>query len=79
MINFDKEIKLGENEKYIFWDKGMTGKIDDDFRIVMAESKKNGFKEYLLLEKNKPIYNNTNIESVWYRYEIIKLSKGKNN
>lgn len=66
--------KISENNKFIFYKNEFTGE-KDGYKIIVAEEKKTGYKEYLLLEDDKPIYANQQIESIWYRIEALKLLK----
>lgn len=66
--------KIAENEKAIFYINELCKDYKDGFKIILAEEKKNGRKEYLLIENNKPIYGSQSIEDVWCRKDAIDLA-----
>jgi len=58
------DIKIGESETCIFY-KNMFCRQDDDYRIVLAEFKDGGKKEYLLLKNDDIVHHSQNIEYVY--------------
>lgn len=67
-----EDIKIGENEKCIFYKNMFTKDFDNGYKIVVCEFKDSGNKEYLLIKNNKPLYSHTNIENIYYRYDAYK-------
>lgn len=72
-MEFDKETKIAENDKCIFYKNIMTKDFKEGYKIVLAKHKKDNHKEYLLLKDNKPIYASQNIENIWSKIEVFKL------
>lgn len=69
--------KIAENDKCIFYKNEMTRDYGDGYKTVIAEQKKTGYKEYLLIFNDKPIYAHQNLEHIYYRREMLKAIENK--
>ena len=69
--------KIGENDKAIFYTNFFCKDFGDGYSIIIAESKKDKYKEYLLLENGNPIYSSQRIEDIASKHDILKLIKEK--
>ncbi len=66
--------KIGENDKVIFYKNMFTKDYGDGYKIVLIEEKGNGRKTYLLLKDDEPIYENQNMESIYWHKEALDLA-----
>lgn len=71
---------ISENEISKFYFNDSTRQLTEyarekDLKLTcyIAEKKQDGFKEYILVDKEQnPIYSNTSFESICYRIDILK-------
>jgi hypothetical protein len=74
----EKLVKIGENEKGIFYKNFLTQDFGDGYKIVLFQFKDTGYREYLLLKDDKPVFNSIRIEDIWDRHDMLKdLEKRK--
>ncbi len=66
--------KIGENKKCIFYKNLFCGK-HKNYDIILAKRKKDGYKTYLVVKDNKPIYEHQQIESIYCHIDILNLAK----
>lgn len=76
-IPFNKEIKVGENDKAVFYRNCFCEDTDDGFRIIIGEEKINGRKEYILIYKDDPIKASPKIEDIWCYRDVVRLARDK--
>lgn len=69
--------KIAENDKAVFYTNIFCKDFDDGYKIIIAEQKSNGYKEYLLLDGNNYVYGSQKIEDVYSKHDILKLLKEK--
>ena len=72
-----KERLVGENKKYRFYQNFLCIKKYKGYRILLAENKITKQRTYLVIENNKPIYENNRIEDIYCHIDMLKLSDKK--
>ena len=72
--------KVAENNKTTFYTNHMTDSAEEyarnqgvGVRCFIAESKKTGKKDYVLVQDNKLIYANQQYEAIGIRIDVLSL------